>query len=71
MARILESNHAKALYEEGVGILYKNMDFLYAEHNYPPHHIWSCDETRAKARSGGRVHGHIGSCNSHFIIHAY
>lgn len=71
VAQGVESNHAKALCDEDVSILVKNLDFLYTKHNYPPHHISNCDETRAWARSGGCVLGHIGSCNFHFIIHDF
>lgn len=55
MVQGLESNHAKALCDEDVGIHFKNLDFLNTKHNYPPHHIWNSDETGAWARSGGRV----------------
>ena len=28
--------------------LYSNLEYLYATYNYPPDHIWNCDESGVK-----------------------
>ena len=48
-AQGLESARAKALCPENVQSLYKNLERLYGEHNYPPERIWNYDESGAQA----------------------
>jgi hypothetical protein len=50
----LEVNRAKNLCPQNVASLYGNLENLYAQHCYPPDHIWNCDESGAQAgRNGG------------------
>jgi hypothetical protein len=32
-----------------------NLKELYETYNYPPYHIWNCDEFQASHNSGGKV----------------
>jgi hypothetical protein len=67
----LEVNRAKNLCPQNVASLYGNLQILYAQHCYPPDHIWNCDESGAQAgRNGGGtlVFAKKGSKSVHSII---
>ena len=50
----LEVARARALCPITAETLYANLEKLYTAHNYPPSHIWNCDELGVQAgRSGG------------------
>ena len=50
----LEVARARSLYPTTAETLYGNLETLYMTHNYPPGHIWNCDESGVQAgRSGG------------------
>jgi hypothetical protein len=67
----LEVNRARNLCPQNVASLLGNLQILYAEHSYPPDHIWNCDESGAQAgRNGGGtlVFARKGSKLVHSII---
>ena len=50
----LEVARARSLCPATTETLYGNLETLYTTHNYPPDHIWNCDESGVQAsRSGG------------------
>ena len=50
----LEVARARSLCPATAETLYGNLETLYKTHNYPPNHIWNCDESGVQAsRSGG------------------
>ena len=50
----LDVARAKGLCPENVETFYKNLEDLYAKYQYPPEHIWNCNESGAQAgRNGG------------------
>ena len=50
----LEVARARALCPATAETLYTNLEYLYTSYNYPPNHIWNCDESGVQAgRSGG------------------
>ena len=50
----LDVNRARALCPIIPNSLYANLEELYNAHNYPPSHIWNCDESGIQVgRSGG------------------
>ena len=52
----LEVARARSLCPATVETLYGNLETLYRTHNYPPDHIWNCDESGVQAsRSGGAI----------------
>jgi hypothetical protein len=56
VAQGLESGRAKGLSAENVASFYKNLESLYAEHEYSSDRIWNCDESGAQAgRNGGAL----------------
>ena len=47
---------ACALYPTTTETLYANLETLYTTNNYPPSHIWNCDESGVQVgRSGGAI----------------
>ena len=61
---------AKELCAENIEMFYKNLEDLYAKHQYPPEHIWNCDESGAQAgrNGGGRVWAKRGSRSIHSVV---
>ena len=52
----LEVARARSLCPATVETLYGNLENLYVTHNYPPGHIWNCDESDMQAgRSRGAI----------------
>ena len=50
----LEVARARALCPSIAETLYTNLEYLYSAYEYPPSHIWNCDESGVQAgRSGG------------------
>ena len=47
---------ARALCLATTETLYANLESLYNTYNYPPSHVWNCDESGVQAgRSGGAI----------------
>jgi hypothetical protein len=65
----LEMGRARGLCPTSVATLYSNLQELYSQNNYPPSHIWNCDESGVQAgRSGGAtVLAKCGSKSVHTI----
>ena len=65
----LKIARARSLCPTTTETLYSNLEFLYISYNYPPTHIWNCDESRVQVgHSGGAtVLAKIGSRSVHSI----
>ena len=65
----LEVARAHSLYRATAETLYGNLENLYMTYNYPPSHIWNCDEFEVQAgRFGGAtMFARIGSRSVHSI----
>ena len=66
----LEFARAKGLCAENVASFYNNLEQAYQTHNYPPEHIWNCDESGAQAgrNGGGLVWAKKGSKTVHSLM---
>ena len=65
----LEVARARGLCQSTVSSLYHNLEDLYTTFNYPPSHIWNCDESGVQAGRGGgaTVLAKVGSKSVHTI----
>ena len=66
----LDVARAKGLCPENIQTFYKNLEELYKKYQYPPEHIWNCDENGAQAgqNGGGRVWAKRESRSVHTIV---
>ena len=66
----LDVVRAKGLCPENLETFYKNLEDLYAKYQYPPEHIWNCDESGAQTgrNRGGRVWAKRGSRSVHIVV---
>ena len=66
----LDVARVKGLCPKNVETFYKNLEDLYAKYQYPPEHIWNCDESGAQVgrNGGGQVWAKKGSRFVHTVV---
>jgi hypothetical protein len=58
----LDIAHSRGLCPENVATFYHNLRTMYEEHQYPPSHLWNCDETGVQAGRAGFCKAWFSQC---------